>query len=155
MVYIIHTRIYFYSSSQWHKCKEAYLRKTKLNLSCVQGNVFLESYVVCEYTVWGFYANIGEISVTLDYISVHLNAAMVTSTCSLLLYSYDRMSCWRVIKEKNIYFCMGRALKLQASELKIQLEMLNSLLDVVTVEIRWKKFVLNFQAFSLPVFQAV
>lgn len=26
--------------------------------------------------------------------------------------------------------------------------MLNSLLDVMTVGIRWKKFVLNFQAFS-------
>lgn len=44
---------------------------------------------------------------------------------------------------------MGRGLKLQASELKIQLEMLNSLLDVVTVEIRWKKFVFEFSSFFL------
>lgn len=124
-VHYTHMRLFLFFITMT-QVQEAQLRKTKLNLSCVQGNVFLGERVICCLWIYslGLYGNIGEISVTLDDKSVHLYAIMITSTCHLLLYSYDRMRCWRVIKDKNIYFFMGRSLKLQTSKLKSNLKCL-------------------------------
>lgn len=70
----------------------------------------------------GFYGNISENLVTLDYITVHIYTTVVASNSSLLLYSTGKKPYWEVIKDKNIYFFMERNFKLQNSKLKSNLK---------------------------------